>query len=182
MHQAVFFKSGAQSWLDGDRKADIQFSPVVLRVFAACQPNSLDGSKGLSDWKTHELGTITSKALTLQQHAHNLLRTGVSVPAANGRQRCQRTGCVLGIRWGTGRPSALGGGQAPFSEAEGRLSSLTCWIFHAEPSPAHREQMEHCFRSNHNYRCYSALCTVSHTTVFCKNSEGNNYIKALAHT
>ena len=34
------------------RKRERRFSPAELKVFAACQPNSREGSRGWSDWKT----------------------------------------------------------------------------------------------------------------------------------
>lgn len=47
-------------------KAGFQSSPVELRVFAVCQPNSLEGSRGWSDWKTQQLNNVLS---TLQKQA-----------------------------------------------------------------------------------------------------------------
>lgn len=138
-------------------------------MFAACQPNNLDGSRGWRDWKTHQLNNeLQYNINTIRRQVYrdaektsefslepaprerrareNMMMntrtmTGVRLPAGGGRWRCQRMGCFLGVRRGTAPPSVWGGGPAPSSGAGGRPSSLTCLTFHPEPPPAHRTHM-----------------------------------------
>lgn len=47
---------------------------MELRVFAACHPNSLDGSRGWSDWKTHQLYCNIHSQATVTSRMVNMLR------------------------------------------------------------------------------------------------------------
>lgn len=52
----VFGGGASCHHLSRDLRAGFRVLPVELRVFAACQPNSLDGSSGWRDWKETPTG------------------------------------------------------------------------------------------------------------------------------